>query len=367
MQRLESVTDRTGHRWAELTWSEVGELLALRVPGATVHRASLEHPVLGAVAPITNEHGDLLTVMSAIDWARPTQIPAIAEPGRLPAGAGGVILNVLALLAPAPLRYAGPWPTNALYQSLLRSFTTTASEAEFTAGGIEPFEFVPAPHERIAIAGGHVEIRNGLERAVIDGVAYGRDGGVARLVGDRKPHERGARSNPEGIAEVDRKPHVRGARSNPEGSAEVDHAEVWFGDSPWAEVATFAADGRLLAGPHPLPACTSDALGKAFPAELREAIADLVAEAVPAPLADAARAAVIRGPIVWADLGARAARRDKGGFAVHGALWERLAPSGLARVALAIAEALVPVVTVAVVADVGVMSPGPAGDAMVKP
>jgi hypothetical protein len=358
VQRLARITDRTGHTWADLTWSEAGELLALSVPGATVHPASLEHPVLGAVAPITNDRGDLLTVMSAIDWARPAQIPAIAEPGRLPAGAGGVILNVLALLAPTALRYAGPWPTSALYQSLLRSFTTTASEAEFTAGGIEralrgardvlPFEFLPAPHERIAIAGGHVEIRDGLERAVIDGVAYGRDGGVARLVGDRKSHVRGARSNPEGIAEVDR-------------------AEVWFGDAPWAEVATFAADGSVLAGPHPLPACTSDALGKEFPPALREAIAELVAEAVPAPLAHAARAAVIRGPIVWADLGAHAARRDKGGFAVHGALWERLAPSGLTRVALAIAEALVPVVTVAVVADVGVMSQRPAGGAMVKP
>ena len=365
MQRLESVTDRTGHTWAVLTWSAVGELLALRVPGATVHRASLEHPILGAVAPITNDRGDVVTVMSAIDWARPTQIPAIAEPGRLPAGAGGVIINVLALLSrsgvsfhPAfgdepnnlpdrsrtdsdltALRYAGPWPTRALYQSLLRSFTTTASEAEFTAGGIErglrgardvlPFEFMPAPHERIAIARGHVEIRDGLERAVIDGVAYGRDGGVARLVGDR--------------------------------------AEVWFGDAPWAEVATFAADGSVLAGPHPLPACTSDAVGKVFSVALREAIADLVAEAVPAPLAHAARAAVITGPIVWADLGARAARRDQDGFAVHGALWERLAPHGLARVALAIAEALVPVVTLAAVADVGVMSQGAAGEAMVKP
>jgi hypothetical protein len=365
VQRLETVTDRTGHTWAELTWSDAGELLALRVPGATVHRASLEHPILGAAAPITNDDGELLTVMSAIDWARPTQIPAIAEPGRLPAGAGGVIINVLALLSRsgvsfrAPfgdepnnvsdrsrtnsdltaLRYAGPWPTSALYQALLRSFTTTASEAEFTAGGIEralrgardvlPFEFFAAPHERIAIAGGHVEIRTGLERAVIDGVAYARDGGVARLVENR--------------------------------------AEVWFGDAPWAEVATFAADGSVLAGPHPLPACTSDAIGKAFPAGLREAIAELVAEAVAAPLADAARAAVVHGPIVWADLGARAARREREGFAVHAALWERLAPSGLARVALAIAEALVPVVTLAVVADVGVMSQGPASGAMVKP
>lgn len=338
MQRLAAITDRTGHTWAELTW-DGDELAALRVPGAIVHAASLEHPVLGRVAPITTEHGAPLTVMSALDWAHPTQIPAIAEPGRLPLGAGGVILDVLARLAPGALRYAGPWPTSALYQSLLRSFSTAATEAEFTAGAIEralrgardelPFAFLPAPHERVAIERGHVELRDGLERAVIDGVGYARDGGVTRLVGDR--------------------------------------AEVWFGDTRWAEVATFAADGRLLAGPHELPACTTDAVGKAFPPALREAIAELVAEAVAAPVATAARAAVIRGPIAWADLGARAARRTSDGFAVHAALWERLAPSGLARVALAIAEALVPVVTLAVLADVGVMSHAAATSAKVEP
>ncbi len=364
MQRLESVIDRTGFRWAELTW-EHGDLVSLRVPGAIVERPSADHPVLGRVCPITNERGEPLTVMSAIDWERP-EIPAIAEPVRLPSGAGGVILNVLALLlAPSGvgfrrsgvglegrsgeeahnvsdrsrtnsvltgLRYAGPWPTSALYQALLRSFRTTATEAEFTAGAMEralrgardalPFVFVPAPHERVVIAGGHVELRDGLERAVIDRVAYGREGGVARLVEDR--------------------------------------AEVWFGDAPWAHVATFAPDGRLVDGPHPLPACPSDAIGKAFPAALCAAIADVVAEAVPETLAEAARAYVARGPIVWADLGARAATRAATGFAVHAAIWERLAPQGLARVALAIAEALVPIVTVAVVSDAAPLSPPPA-------
>lgn len=371
MQRLESVTDRTGFRWAELTW-EQSELVSLCVPGAIVHRASADHPVLGRVCPITTERGEPLTVMSAIDWARPAEIPAIAEPVRLPSGAGGVILNVLATLATRTevgftrtevgiavgsgeeahnvsdrsrtnsvltgLRYAGPWPTSALYQSLLRSFRTAATEAEFTAGAMEralrgardalPFAFEPAPHERVAIARGHVELRDGLERAVIDRVAYGREGSVARLVEDR--------------------------------------AEVWFGDAPWAHVATFAPDGRLLDGPHPVPACTSDVVGKSFPAPLCAAIADVVAEAVPAALAESARAYVAHGPIVWADLGARAATRTATGFAVHAALWERLAPQGLARVALAIAEALVPIVTVAVVSDAAHVSP-PRTTGIVRP
>jgi hypothetical protein len=41
-----------------------------------------------------------------------------------------------------------------------------------------------------------------------------------------------------------------------------------------------------------------------------------------------------------ADLGARAAAERSGGFAVHAALWDRIGPLGLARLALALAEAL---------------------------
>ncbi|CAN5734402.1 hypothetical protein BH11MYX3_BH11MYX3_41080 [soil metagenome] len=330
---MQRITDRTGHVWAELSWEGPGlvDLLELRVPGARIGRALVDHPILGRCAPIASDSGALLTMISAVDWAAPSEIPAIAAPGRLPPGAGGVILNVLAILAGTrTLRYAGPYPTSALYQSLLRSFTTTATEAAFTvdalgralrgARDVMPFEFVPAPHERVAFARGHAELRDGLERVVIDGIGYARDGSPARLV-DRR-------------------------------------AEIWFGDAPWAEVATFTADGSLIAGPHPLPACTSAVIGKEFPPPLREAIAELIAEVVPAPLAADARALVVRGPLRWADLGARAARRtpsgprSSAGFEVHAALWDRLAASGLARVALALAEALAPVVANAVVAEV---------------
>lgn len=325
MQRF---TDRTGRVWAELAW-EGSELTELRVAGARICRATIDHPILGPSAPITTEDGAPLTVISAIDWSAPSRIPAIAAPGALPPGAGRAILNVLALLAvDRPLFYAGPYPTSALYHSLLRSFRTTASEAEFIADGLAraltgardvlPFPFVPAPHERVAFAGGHAEVRDGLERVVIDGVTYARAGSVARLVEDR--------------------------------------AEVWFGDARWGEVATFSPRGDLLAGPDPVPPCTSDVLGKAFPAPLLAAIAELVAEAVPAPLAEAARTLVAAGPVTWADLGARAARRGAAGFEVHAAIWERLAPAGLARVALALAEALAPVVATAAVARAGVMS-----------
>jgi hypothetical protein len=312
--------DRTGAVHARLGW-EGPALIQLTVDGATLDGAVIDHPLLGAA------HAVGATAMSAIDWARPTEIPAIAEPGRLPLGAGGAILNAIAVLARdagvAALRYAGPYPSAALWQTLARSFRTTADEAAFTAGALDralrvardpiAIDFAPAPHDRLAIAGGFVELRDGVERAVLDGLAY--TDGVARLV--------------------------------PDGAAV--HAEIWFGDAPYARVATLAADGALVAGPHPIPACASPVVGRAFPEPLRLAIAELVGEVVAAPLAADARAVLAGRPLVWADLAGRAARVTPDGFAVHAALWDRVAPHGLGRLALALAEALAPVVTAAVV------------------
>jgi hypothetical protein len=320
--RLVRIVDRTGALHAELTWRG-DALIRLAVANAIVDGAVIDHPLLGAAHVVAD------TAMSALSWARPAEIPAIAEPGRLPLGVGGAILNTIAVLAvrvgvPA-LRYAGPYPTPALWRSLARSFRCDADEATFTADALaralhvarEPIaiDFVPAPHERIAIAGGFVELRDGLERAVVDGITYEAGGSPARLVGD--PGER--------------------------------HCEIWFGDAPYARVATLASDGALRSGPHAIPACTSAVVGRAFPDALRLAIAELVADAVVAPLAGAARARVTAGVLRWSDLGGRAAREEPGGFAVHAALWDRIAPLGLGRLALALAEALVPVVTASVV------------------
>lgn len=335
--RLVRVIDRMGAVHAELLWSagpgSQASLVRLTVTNAPVNRvhtvntvvdgAIIPHPLLGAAHAL----GD--TAMTPLAWARPTEIPAIAEPGRLPLGAGGAILNtiaVLALRAGVPsLRYAGPYPTQALWRALARSFRCSADEAAFTADAAgralrvarDPIaiDFVPAPNERIAITGGFVELRGQLERAVIDGVTYEPAGSPARLVDHGGEH----------------------------------HCEIWFGDAPYARVATLAPDGSLLAGPHPIPPCESPVIGRAFPPALRVAIAELVAEAVPTPLAAAARALCAAQALHWADLGARAAREAAGGFAVHAALWDRIAPLGLGRLALALAEALAPTVTLAVV------------------
>jgi hypothetical protein len=90
-------------------------------------------------------------------------------------------------------------------------------------------------------------------------------------------------------------------------------------------------------------------IGREFPPALRGALAELGAEAVPAPLAADAHALCAAQALRWADLGARAAREAPDGFAVHAALWDRIAPLGLGRLALALAEALAPAVTAAVV------------------
>ena len=324
--RLARITDRTGAHHAELTWSAgTDRLVRLVVDGATVDGAILHHPLLGDAHRV----GD--TAMTALDWARPSEIPAIAAPASLPLGAGAAILNAVALLARAAgvaaLRYAGPYPTTALWRSLARSFRCSGDEAAFTAGALDravrvardpiAIDFAPAPHERIAIPGGFVELRDGVERAVIAGVGYEPGGSPARL--------------------------------GPGGPDPGQHCEVWFGDACYARVATLAADGSVTAGPHPIPQCTSPVLGRAFPAALQGALAELVGEAVPAPLAADARAVLAAGALGWADLGARAARELPDGFAVHAALWDRIAPLGLGRVALALAEALAPVVAAAVV------------------
>ncbi len=328
--RLTEIVDRHGFVHARLAWAHPDDgtphLVELQVAGAIVRGALVDDPLLGRAHEIVAQDERILTTMSAMDWAHPTQIPAIAAPGALPPGSGGAIMNVLAILAQragvAELRYAGPYPTNALYATLGRSFRTTTTEEEFTSAFADraarvardpmPAVFVPAPHERIAIdrdgeVRGIVELRDGIERVAIDGVVYAK--GVTRLVG-----------------------------------TDDVRAEVWFADQRYAHVATLRADGELVEGPHPIPPCESDVLGKAFPPEMVAALAELIAEVVPAPLAAAATHVVAAHRLRWADLGARAATRVGDELHLHAALW-RLAPQGMARVAMALVDALVPVVT----------------------
>jgi hypothetical protein len=296
----------------------------LEIGRLRISRELIAHPLLGR-AHVIEHDGVPITAISALEWDRPTTIPAIAAPGRLPLGEGARLLNAIAVRARdagvAALRYAGPYPTPALYRTLCRSFRASGDESAFTADLLArtatlatdeiPIDFAPAPHVRVDFASGWSELRDGIERAVIDGTSFERDGSPGRLIEDR--------------------------------------AEIWFGDAPYATIARLAGDGAMIDGPHAPPQLTSAVIGREFPAELRDVLADLVADAVPALLADDARMVVAATPIEWADLAMRAAIATERGFAVHAAIWERVAPHGLPRVALAIAEALAPVVAIAII------------------
>ena len=332
---IDRVVDRAGHVWAKLSWSG-DQLGSLEVPGARVDGAIVDDPLLGRAHVITS--GESSTTMTAIDWARPSRIPTVADPAKLASGAGAMIMNVIAMLAPGPCRYAGRYPTSALYRTLLRSFRTSSTEDDFTShfrlAGPEveiPIDFTPASFERLGNPHGFVEIRDGIERAVVDRDAYEVDGSPARLV-------RGT-------------PGTSGTHE-PASSSGGCRAELWFGDTRYVEVARFDGDGRLVAGPHPIPRLQSEVLGRSFPPALVGALAELVADAVPAPIADDARRYLVSKTIRWADLGAQAAAMTADGIAVHAVLWERIAPLGIPRLALALAEALAPVVTRALVREI---------------
>jgi len=290
----------------------------IEVAGLTVDSDVVEHPLLGSAHVITYA-GEPVTAMSAIDWDRPTRIPTVAEPRMLPRGTGSMLLNEIAIRAQhagvKALRYAGSYPTPALYGTLLRSFRTRASESEFCADVLGramrlardevPVDFTPAPFVRLPTSYGSIDLRDGIERAVIDGVLYDREGTVgslARLAGRQ--------------------------------------AVLAFDEVVWTRVADLADDGAIIGKVQPIPRFETDMIGTAFPRALAEQFAELVAEVVPAPLAGDARKVVLERPITWADLGWRAAARAGNGIELHAGWWVHLAPRGVQAFALAVSDAL---------------------------
>ncbi len=322
--------DRAGSVQAELAWAD-DHLAALTVAGydhraLRVDGAVAAHPVLGATHALTVA-GVEVARMTAVDWRRPTAIPAIDRPAALPPGTGTMLLDTIARLARdadvRALRYGGPYPTAALWASLGASFRADGDEAAFTAaaharwgGGALPpiaIDFAPAPHERARIADdAFVGLRAGVERVVLGGASFERGDGVRRLVDDD-----------DGVA-----------------------AELWFGDRAWARLARLGPDGGLRHRAPPPPVAGAPA-GAVLPPALVAALIEVIADALPPPLtADALRAV----PIAWGDAGLAAARDRGDQLIVHVGLWHHLAPLGVARVALALAEALTPIAAARAVA-----------------
>jgi YD repeat-containing protein len=183
--RLIAELDRHGTPLTELEWEADGRLAraALRIPdGAWV----TIQPRAGGLGPwgASDElrHGSQpLTRFAALDWSRITHIPPLAEPARLPPGAGTAVLNLIAQLAAEQgartLRYEAPYPTEQLFLALLESFRWTGQHvddplAAFMTGRLA---WSPAPHTRAFEAPRvFVQQRARIEKIVIDGRAFYR-------------------------------------------------------------------------------------------------------------------------------------------------------------------------------------------------
>lgn len=156
------------------------------------------HPLWGPSDRLVRSIGGscptALTVAATVRWDAVDMIPPVAEPARLPSGAGAALLNILATLAgdqrrPA-LRYRGPYPTEQLFWSLTESFRPDRApgsepvarfladaELTFARGAPEeaPVDWAPAPHERRVHPDGLVvQLRDGVERITWQGRSYHR-------------------------------------------------------------------------------------------------------------------------------------------------------------------------------------------------
>ena len=178
---------------AELRWSGDGSLAWARCLTAWETWVGIEpraatHPGWGVSdrvwllgpGPGWNPR-EALTVFQSVDYAQPDFVPPLADPARLPPGAGTAILNLLAGLMKdqgvVRARYRGPYPTEQLFTSLLESFRYDASAEDplgaFIDGG--GLDWHPAPFEqRRARPGLTVQLRQEIDKVVVDGVAFYR-------------------------------------------------------------------------------------------------------------------------------------------------------------------------------------------------
>ena len=297
----------------------------------SVQRLDEPHPVLGPVDGIfVGGSSDPVARCGRIDWSAPERIPPIDRPGAIPSGAGSALLNLVAVMrlqtGGEPVRYRGPYPTAALFDSLRASFELSepidVAAARFThdaealaivGRSIEiDVDFAPAPFEwswpRPDIC---VQLRDGLERVYLGGVTFERD-----RIGPR--------------------------RLRIEGDEVV--ARVELAGRPWTDLARFSPDGSLLEGPHSPPAVRSSLLGEALPPEIVAILAAAIASRAPTLLRSVVQAVMTEHPIRWGATGVQAARMHDEAIEVHAVLGERLPELEPVKMLEALGAALEPVV-----------------------
>lgn len=329
-----------------------GDTLRLKVPGPhpdaaiEVRPRATEHPLLGVCDVVAVPGGPALTCFGAVNWQAPRAIPAMERPAALPGGAGSAILNLLAERALVsgrqPLRYVGPYPTNALFDTLLSCFRleqpVADARARFTAnvehtalsGAMDevPVNFWPDPFTRVFNAERNrpddngtpvcVQIRRGVEAVFVGGRAYRRD-----------------------AAGVDAR-RLRPAESNGD-APDSFRAVIEFGGQVWAEIARVDASGALLDGPHPVPAVRNTLVGKPLPVGIRRALARALPGRAPRVLQSTLARVIAETPLYWADTGDVLARYNGQRAEVHAALPGAYGEAAAAALLDVMARALEPV------------------------
>ena len=198
--------DRHGHLITACRWSSDGALDWARCRAADgrwigVEPGAIEHPAWGRSDRVWLLDGEEswgdepwrpvepLTVFRSLDWAALDHIPPLAEPRRLPPGAGSAVLNLVASLmkdeGAARVRYRGPFPSEQLFTTLLECFRYDPGQAlpveRFLADG--GLDWLPAPYESHRVAAwATVQLRQEIDKVVADGVTFYRPEwqGIAR-------------------------------------------------------------------------------------------------------------------------------------------------------------------------------------------
>ena len=294
--------DPHGADVATLTWAADGRLASATVRLPDGSWLSVEpraaHDERWGASDRLRHGGVALTHCAAIDWACVDAIPPLAEPARLPPGAGTAVLNLIASLAAdqqrGPLAYRGPYPTEQLFLALLESFRWERVEdvergaprppvpddplAEFMAGALR---WRPAPHARAFAPGGvYLQSRERVDKAVWQGRAYYRADwqGVERHASHRL-HDAGG--------------HV--------------HGSLWALGEPLEDHLVLAPDGTVLAAQLPPPA---EEPGCALPCEVAAGVGAIVAAGSAPPLAASLRAIAGGLALEWAPLAGDLAALD---------------------------------------------------------
>ena len=189
---LVSEADRHGNPLTAAEWDDGGRLrrAKVRIPDGSwigIEPGAAESPIWGRSDRLWRLDSDqpfrpieAITIFQSVDYAAVAFIPPLAEPARLPPGAGSAVLNFLASLlldqGTPRVHYRGPYATEQLFTSLLESFrydpTATSPLEEFMRSGLS---WSPAPHERLfSPAGAYVQLRDGVEKVVFSERPYYR-------------------------------------------------------------------------------------------------------------------------------------------------------------------------------------------------